>query len=161
MRIYKYKLDFYYKSLAIYLLTLVIYILIKGRFSGGTFEVVLKDPLVYLITIFIVYFVTVLIVNTVSAREIVFGESEIILRNRFGERKVELRDILAVKFSRTRKSGDGSHGAARIVKLKLANRKRLLRIRMNDFQNEKKLETEFREISRKQTQKNWKPQSGS
>lgn len=55
-RIYKYRLDFYYKSLIIYLITLIAYILIKGQFFHERFEVVVKDPIIYIITIFIVFF---------------------------------------------------------------------------------------------------------
>lgn len=155
-RVYKYKLEFYYRSLVIYLLTLVIYILIKGRFFQEKFEVVFKDPIIYVITIFILYFVIVVIVNTVTARELIFDEKEITLRNRFGQRKVGINEITAVRFSRPKRQSKDDQSKVRIVKLKLLNRKRQLRIRMNDFQNEKNLETEFRNISRNLTSKQWK-----
>ena len=150
-RIFKYKLDFYYKSLAIYLLTLVIYILIKGKFFQERFEVVFRDPIIYVITLFIVYYVVLLAVNAVSAREIIFGEKAIILRNRFGERMIMLSEILGVKFSRTRSRGRENISYSRIVKLRLLNRRRLLRIKVSDFGNERQLESEFRSISKKLT----------
>ena len=37
-RVYKYKLDFYYKSLIIYFVTLIVYIIVKGNFTHSTFE---------------------------------------------------------------------------------------------------------------------------
>ncbi len=148
-RIYKYKLDFYYKSLIIYLVTLIAYILIKGRFFHESFEVVVKDPIIYIIVIFIFFFLTVLIANAVSAREIIINDSKIIFKNRFGQREVMINEILHVRFSREKRRRNEERSEVRIVKLKLIHRKRLLRIRLNDFQDEKKLITEFKNIARR------------
>jgi hypothetical protein len=155
-RVYKTKLEFYYKSLVIYLLTLVVYILIKGKFFQERFEVVFKDPIIYVISIFIIYFVIVLITNSVTSRKLIFDDKDITIRNRFGERKVSIREIAGVRFSRPKRQSKDDRSKVRIVKLKLLNRKRQLRIRMNDFENEKELETEFRKISRNLTSKQWK-----
>ena len=122
-RVYKYKLDFYYKSLIIYLITLFGYILIKGNFTHATFEVVIKDPIIY-------------------KRVITF-------KNRFGEREVGYNEILTVRFSKEKRISKEERSEVRIVKLKLKDRKRFLRIRLNDFQNETELIKEFKNISRK------------
>ena len=148
-RVYKYKLDFYYKSLIIYLVTLIIYILIKGRFFQERFEVVVKDPIIYLIAIFIVFFLVVLIANAVRAREIIFDESKIIFKNRFGQRQVMINEILHVRFSREKLRTKTERSDIRIVKLKLKDRKRLFRIRLNDFQDEQELINEFVKISKR------------
>lgn len=148
-RIYKYRLDFYYKSLIIYFVTLISYILIKGNFTHATFEVVIKDPIIYLIIIFIIFFLTVLLTNAVRAREIIIDDRRIIFRNRFGQREVGINEILNVKFSREKKMRKEEKSTVRIVKLKLKDRKRFLRVRLSDFQNEAGLINEFRGISRK------------
>lgn len=148
-RIYKYKLDFYYKSLIIYFVTLIAYILIKGNFTHATFEVVIKDPIIYIILIFIAFFLTVLLTNTIRAREIIFGERIMILKNRFGQREITYNDILNVRFSREKRISKREKSTVRIVKLKLKDRKRFLRIRLSDFQNETGLINEFKNISRK------------
>lgn len=148
-RVYKYKLDFYYKSLIIYLITLIAYILIKGQFFHERFEVVVKDPIIYIITIFIVFFLSVLIANAVRAREIIISNTKIIFKNRFGQREVEINDILHLRFSREKKRNKVERSDVRLVKLKLRNRKRLLRIRLNDFQDERELVQEFRNISKR------------
>lgn len=49
-RIYKYNLDFYYKSLILYLVFLILYVLLKGSFGEEKFEVVFKDPLIYIVS---------------------------------------------------------------------------------------------------------------
>ncbi len=152
-RIYKYKLDFYYKSLIIYLVTLIAYILIKGRFFRERFEVVIKDPIIYIIVIFIVFFLIVLVANAIRAREIIIGDNKIIFKNRFGQREIAINEILSVRFSREKRRMNVERSDVRIVKLKLSNRKRLLRIRMNDFQNEKELKNEFINISKRLTHK--------
>ena len=146
-RIYKYKLDFYYNSLIIYLLTLIIYIIIKGRFFHASFEVVVKDPIIYIIAIFILFFLTMLLANTLRAREIIIKENLIIFRNRFGQREVENSDILGVRFSREKKRSRKDRSDVRFVKLKLKNRKRLFKIRLNDYQDEVELANEFSIIS--------------
>ena len=148
-RVYKYKLDFYYKSLIIYFVTLIAYILIKGSFFHERFEVVVKDPIIYIITIFIIFFLAVLISNAVIAREIIISDSKIILKNRFGQREFGINEILHLRFSREKRRTREEKSDVRIVKLKLINRKRLLRIRLNDFQDERELINEFKNISRK------------
>lgn len=152
-RVYKYKLDYYYKSLIIYLITLIAYILIKGNFTHATFEVVVKDPIIYIIAIFIVFFLIVLISNAIRARQIIFDDRKIIFKNRFGQREIGFNEILHLRFSRPKRLSKEERSEVRIVKLKLLNRKRFLRIRLNDFQNEKELVNEFRNISRKITAK--------
>lgn len=153
-RIYKYKLDFYYKSLIIYLVTLIAYILIKGRFFHERFEVVVKDPIIYIIAIFIIFFLIVLISNALFAREIIVSDVRIIFKNRFGQREVGINEIINIRFSREKKRLNEEKSEVRIVKMKLVNRKRLMRIRLNDFQDEKELAGEFRQISKKLTIKN-------
>ncbi|MDQ3194476.1 MAG: hypothetical protein M3P82_05695 [Bacteroidota bacterium] len=148
-RVYKYKLDFYYKSLIIYLITLIIYILIKGRFFQERFEIVVKDPIIYIIALFIGFFLAVLIANAIRAREIVINSSKIIFKNRFGQREVAISDILHLRFSRENRRATEERSDVRIVKIKLRNRKRLLRIRLNDFQDERELVNEFKAISKK------------
>lgn len=147
-RVYKYKLDFYYKSLIIYLVTLIIYILIKGRFFHASFEVVVKDPIIYIITLFIIFFLTMLLANAIRAREIIIGEDKLIFRNRFGQRDVTISEIQVIRFSREKKRSRKDRSDVRFVKLRLKGRKRLFKIRLNDYQNEIELAKEFSIISK-------------
>lgn len=147
-RVYKYKLDFYYKSLIIYLITLIVYILIKGKFFQERFEVIVKDPIIYIIIIFIVFFLIVLLANAIRAREIIINDRKIIFKNRFGQREIGVNEIILIRFSSEKRKIKEERSGARIVKLKLRNRKRYLRIRLNDFQNEKDLMNDFKNLSR-------------
>jgi len=135
------------------MITLIAYIIIKGNFSQATFEVVVKDPIIYIILIFIGFFLIVLISNAIRARQIIFSDMKIIFKNRFGQREIEFKEILHVRFSRPKRLSKEERSEVRMVKLKLLNRKRFLRVRLNDFQNEKELVSEFRNISKKITAK--------
>ena len=148
IRTYKQRLDFYYNSLIIYLLFLVFYVLIRGEFSKEKFTVIFKDPILYIVIIFILFFLFVLILNYVRAKKLVFDNGKIILKNRFGQRELTKSEIIFVKFSRERKRFKEDKSHIRIVKLKLLNRKRLLRIRLSEFNNEKDLINEFKHISK-------------
>lgn len=147
-RIYKYRLDFYYKSLIVYLLFFIVYVAIKGNFFEEKFEIVFQDPIIYICMLFILFFLFVLIINTVRAREIIFEGNRIIIKNRFGQREILINDIVAVKFSRRKKYKREDKSQVRIAKLKLKNRKRFLRIRLNDFDDTHELMNEFRNISK-------------
>lgn len=148
-RVYKYNLDFYYKSLALYLITLIIYILIKGKFFQERFEIVVKNPIIYIISIFIIFYLILLIINALRGREIIFEETKLIFKNRFGQREIQNSEILQVRFSREKKRMKEEKSESRIVKLKLAGRRRFLRIKLSDFKNEKELMYEFKNISKK------------
>jgi len=133
--------------------TLFAYIIIKGNFTHATFEVVIKDPIIYIISIFILFFLTVLLINAIKAKQIIFDERTIVFKNRFGQREVGYNEILSVRFSREKRMSREERSDVRIVKLKLKGRKRFLRIRLNDFQNESELIKEFKNISRKMDNK--------
>ena len=145
-RIYKYRLDFYYISLVIYLVAFIGYILVKGSFSHESFQVVFQDPIIYIIALFILFFTIVLISNSIRARYLIFDERKITIKNRFGQREIPYNEITGIKFSREKKRGSKEKSNVRMVKLKLTNRRRLLRLRLSDFQNESKLISEFQQI---------------
>ena len=147
-RKYKSRLDFYYNSLIIYLLFFVAYVLIRGEFSNEKFVILFKDPIIYIILMFIFFFLIVLISNAVKSKTLIFNGDKIVLKNRFGQRELNKSEILFVKFSRERKRRSEEKSQIRLVKLKLKNRKRLLRIRLSEFNNEKELINEFKSITK-------------
>ncbi len=152
-RVYKYKLDFYYKSLVLYLITLIVYILIKGKFFQARFEVVVKDPIIYIISIFIFFYLILLVLNALRGREIIFGSDSIVFKNRLGQREIFLNEILQVRFSREKKRIREERSDSRIVRLKLNHRRRMLRVKLSDFNDEKELMSEFKNISKNLIQK--------
>jgi len=147
IRIYKYKLDFYYKSLIIYLLFLVSYTLIRGKFSQENFSVVFNDPIIYIAITFVLFSIVLLLLNIISSKQIIFETDKIILKNRFRQREILFSDIAYVRFSRER--GKNIEGSRKIrnVKIKLKNKKRYIRIRVTDYYDERKMIGDFKKIS--------------
>ena len=147
-RTYKYKLDFYYKSLIVYMLFFIVYVIINGEFIAKNFSGLYKDPVTIICFLFILYFLFALLKNTIRAKEIIFLDDQFIIKNRFGQRDILFNDILSIRFSRERRRRYERKSDIGRVKLKLRDRKRYLRIRLSDFLEEKKLIQEFRNISK-------------
>jgi len=147
-KIFKYKLDFYYKSVIVYMLFLILYVIINGTFFAKQYTDLYKDPIIYISLIFILYTLFILLKNMIRAKEIIFEEDKFIIKNRFGQREVLFSDILMIKFSREKKYGGSRKGNVSRVRMKLKERKRLLRIRISEFWDEKKLINEFRNVAK-------------
>lgn len=137
----------------LYLITLIVYILIKGKFFQARFEVVVKDPIIYIISIFIFFYLILLVLNALRGREIIFGSDSIVFKNRLGQREIFLNEIIQVRFSREKKRIREERSDSRIVRLKLNHRRRMLRVKLSDFNDEKELMSEFKNISKNLIQK--------
>ncbi|MCX7833224.1 MAG: hypothetical protein N2490_03325 [Ignavibacteria bacterium] len=149
-KVFKFKLDFYYKSIIIYFIFLIVYSVIRGNFSEERFYIVFKDPIIYITVIFIIITLISLIVNALRNKQIIFLDDRIVFKNRFGKREIFKEEIINIKFSKERgKEIDGDR-KIRLVKLKLKNRKRWLRIRITDYYDERKLIKEFKLIKHHQ-----------
>lgn len=149
IRTYKTRLDLYYKFLMLYLMFLLIYSLIRGDITSNELRIVFHDPIIYITLIFIVYSVVALVVNYIKSKQIIIVPDGIIFKNRFGERKIELTDIIQIRFSRERRRNVEYRSEIKKVSIKLKNRKRKLRIRLAEFYDEKRLIGEFKNISKK------------
>ena len=139
-KIHRHRMDFYYQSLVIYLIFFAAYVLIRGT-AGESFKSLYDDPIFYILILFIVIFLVIVVMNIIRAPMIVLKNDRIIFRNRFGEREVMLSDINNVKIGRIRKRDEEM--TYRIIKLKLKNRRKQLKIRANDFERGGELINEF------------------
>jgi hypothetical protein len=142
-KIHKHRMDFYYQSLVIYLLFFAAYVLIRGTL-GESFKALYNDPIFYILILFIIIFLFLVVLNTIRSPMIILKSDRITFRNRFGERDVLFSDILNVKIGRRRKREEEM--TYRIIKLKLKNRRKQLRIRANDFERGGELINEFLKI---------------
>lgn len=142
-KVHKYRMDFYYQSLVIYLLFFAAYVLIKGSI-GESFKLLYNDPIFYILVIFIILFLGIVIVNLIRAPMIILKSDKIVFKNRFGSREVMLSDIINVKIGKRRKVEEET--TYRIIKLKLKHRRKQLRIRANDFERGNDLIKEFLKI---------------
>lgn len=142
-KIHKHRMDFYYQSLVIYLLFFAAYVLIRGT-VGESFKTLYNDPIFYILILFIIIFLFLVVLNIIRSPMIILKSDRITFRNRFGERDVLFSDILNVKIGRRRKREEEM--TYRIIKLKLKNRRKQLRIRANDFERGGELINEFLKI---------------
>lgn len=142
-KIHKHRMDFYYQSLVIYLLFFAAYVLIRGT-VGESFKALYNDPIFYILILFIIIFLFLVVVNIIRSPMIILKSDRITFKNRFGERDVLFSDILNVKIGRRRKREEEM--TYRIIKLKLKNRRKQLRIRANDFERGGELINEFLKI---------------
>ncbi len=139
-KIHRHRMDFYYQSLVIYLIFFAAYVLIRGT-VGESFRSLYNDPIFYILILFIVIFLVIVVMNIIRAPMIILKNDRIIFKNRFGEREVMLSDIINVKIGRVRKRDEEM--TYRIIKLKLRNRRKQLKIRANDFERGGELINEF------------------
>lgn len=142
-KIHKYRMDFYYQSLVIYLIFFAVYVLIRGNVEKN-FRVIFDDPIFYILIIFISIFLLIVVFNLLRSPMIVLKSDRMVLKNRFGSREILFEDILHVKIGRRRRERDDGH--YRIIKLKLKHRRRQFRIRANDFEKGGELIKDFLKI---------------
>lgn len=141
--IHRHRMDFYYQSLVIYLIFFVVYVLIRWS-QEDNINVLLNDPLFYILVIFITIFMVIVIFNIIRAPMIILSDDRIVFKNRFGSREVKYSDIISVKIGRRRNKGEEI--TYRIIKLKLKHRRKLLKIRANEFERGNELINEFLKI---------------
>lgn len=143
-KVYKYRMDFYYQLLVIYFVFFVLYAVIKGQFFEEKFQLVFNDPIIYILILFIAISLLIVVVNIVRNRQIILKSDRIVLKNRFGSREIFFNEILNIKIGRRRKRYE--EAPYRIIKIKLTHRRKLLRIRANEFERGPELIREFLKI---------------
>ena len=141
--VHKFKLDFYYQSLVIYLLFFAGYVILRGSLEDS-FRILFNDPIFYILIIFISIFLIIVVINIIRSPMIILGDDRIVLKNRFGSREILFNEIVGVKIGKKRRTTEDK--PFRIIKLKLLNRRRQLRIRANDFERGGELIKEFLKI---------------
>jgi hypothetical protein len=144
-KVFKYKLDFYYQSALIYLLTLVVYGGIRGSFIEREFRYVLDDPIMYVILFFVVMSFGALALNAYRQRRLVITDDAIIFKNRFHERHVKLDDIEWMHIGREARVQ--TSGRFQVIVFKLKGRRRLVRIRIGRYEKERELLHEARRLA--------------
>jgi len=129
--------DFYYITLLVYIAFLVLYVLVTGTVTTETVMFGFRDPVVYVVGIFILHALVMLLTNVVRNRSLVLTEDSMIFRSRFGERRIPFRDVERITLKRDRrKPNDGTFA---VLKLHVADRRRVLRLRVANYEHEKEL----------------------
>ncbi|MBI2794683.1 MAG: hypothetical protein HYX66_08570 [Ignavibacteria bacterium] len=138
---FKVRLDQYWKSVAVYAITLIVYVVIKSMWDStlqqGIVNVVLTDPVVVLLGAFVVASAVTLIANLISRRSLVIGERGITFRSRFHERTFTQEDIESITVGKDRRIR--IKGVLSVVKVRIRGRRRVLRIRPAVYDDERRL----------------------
>lgn len=144
-KVFKYKLDFYYQSAIIYLITLILYGGIRGNFVEKKFEYVLNDPLMYVIVFFVLMSFVVLVLNRLRNRRLIIAGETIVFKNRWHERRISLNDIDWIHIGR--EVGVRTSGRFQVIMFKLKRRRRVIRIRVGRYEREKELLSEMHRLA--------------
>jgi hypothetical protein len=144
-RTFSYKLDFYYQSALIYLVTLIVYGGIRGSVVEAKFEYVLNDPLMYVIMAFVLISFVTLALNAVRNRKLVVTEEALVFRTRFKERRIAVQDIEWMHVGREARVRTG--GRFQVIVFKLKGRRRLFRIRVGRYERDRELIGEMNRIA--------------
>jgi hypothetical protein len=149
-KVYKYRMDFYYQLLVIYFVFFVLYAVIKGQFFEEKFQLVFNDPIIYILILFIAISLLIIVINIVRNRQIILKSDRIVLKNRFGSREIFFNEILSIKIGKRRKRFE--EATYRIIKIKLTQRRKWLRIRANEYERGPELIREFLKIKNPRTE---------
>ncbi|MBR9978763.1 MAG: hypothetical protein KFH87_11820 [Bacteroidetes bacterium] len=134
---FKRRNDFYYITLLVYVAFAVLYIVVTGTITGSTVEFGLKDPVIYIIAAFILHALIMLISSFVSNRRLIITDDALIFASRFRERRIPFSDIDHINFKRERRRiNDGTFA---VINMKVSGRRRILRLRVANYEHEKEL----------------------
>lgn len=135
------QMDSYWKSVAVYAITLLLWLVIKGvwesTLQSGSVHIEVSDPVVVLLTLFVVISVLSLVANMISQRAIIVTEDAIAFVSRFHERTFTADEIDKIVVGRERRIK--VRGVLSMVKVHIKGRRRPLRIRPAVYENEQQL----------------------
>jgi hypothetical protein len=139
--IYRARLDFLHQSIAMYAVTLVIYLIVRSVIVTDAFPRIWQDPLLILLSAITLISVFALLYNLYMRRQIEVTSNEIRFTSRVRERTIERSDVAYIQF------GPLTRPVRRIrmVRIRLKNGRRSARIRLSNFERSKKLLGDLRE----------------
>lgn len=144
---FKRRFEFYYQSVAVYAVALILYAVVRGTFAESEFRLVFKDPIVYAFIIVLVYSVIVLIFNMLYQRDVIVREDSIVFQNRFDSKEIKLTEIERIRVGKTKRMK--VRGTYRVIRLKLKDQIRAVRINPVHFHDEKGMIETFKVLSQK------------
>jgi hypothetical protein len=134
---FHYRLDFYWQAVAVYALALIACALVRGTVIDGSFSVSLSDPVVSVMGFLTAGSCMISMVNWFMRRSVVIGEDYIRFANRFRTRTFTRSEIALISLGKEKLVK--VRGAYKVAKIRLTNRRRLLRIRPSLYQDEHEL----------------------
>jgi hypothetical protein len=140
--IYRAKLDFLYRSIAVYAGTLVLYLVIRSIAAWQVFPTLWQDPILLLLSAITLLGVLALLYNIIMRRQIEIT-SDAIHFSSFARSRIITRADVA--YIRIRSPQPGAIRRIRWVRIKLKTERRSIRIRLSNFEHSRKLLSDLRE----------------
>jgi hypothetical protein len=144
-KVFKYRLDFYYQQALLYLLVFFLYGGIKGTFFEDEFRLVFRDPIVYIMILFVVVALVTLVLNLLRDRKLILEEDKMIFHSRRRDREIKVSDIEWIHIGREMLVQTAGHFQLIIFKMK--GRKRLFRIRVGRYERDRELIAEVERMA--------------
>ncbi len=144
---FKRRFEFYYQSVAVYAVALIVYAVIRGTFAESEFHLVFRDPIVYAFILVLAYSVVVLVFNMLYQRDVVITGESIVFQNRFDRREVKFSEIDWIRVGKAKRMK--VRGTYKVIRLKLKDQNRAVRINPVHFHDEKGMMEAFKELSQK------------
>lgn len=142
---YKYRLDYYWKSLSLYAVVLSLFIFIKEIANDTKIIEAIYKPIIFLL-IFIVAITTIsLLVQIYQKKQLLISEDKIILKNRWREKVIPRKSINKIIFIKDRLNRKNT---IRLIKVRILNRF-VLRFNPGYYENEEQLIKDFQSIKSK------------
>lgn len=138
--IYRARLDFLYQSIAVYAVTLVVYLIIGSIGEWEVFPSVWQDPLLMLLCAITLLSVIALLYNLFMRRQIEINSDSINFTSRARSRRISREDVSSIQIGprhrRVRR--------VRAVRIRLKSDRRPIRIRLGNFERSRKLLEDIR-----------------
>ena len=146
---FAYRVDFYWQSIALYAVTLIMYAVVRALWDAtlqeaGLVSVVLTDPIVVLLGLFVLWSIASLAFNSIADRTITVAESGITFSSAFHERTFTLDDIERIVIGPDRRIR--VRGVVMVIKIRIRGRRRPLRIRPALYTNEEMLVAAMQQV---------------
>jgi hypothetical protein len=131
---FKHKLDLYYLATIGYGVTLAAYVLITGWFVDDKFELVWKDPIVYLLASCATFSFIAMTIFAVLKRTVIVRDHQLVFRTRFKERVFGPEDIEWISISPERRPNVRREQTYPSARIKLRGRRRKPKLRSGSFE---------------------------
>lgn len=131
------RFDFYWKSIAIYCIVLIIYSLLRGTLEEGTLTLRISDPLVILLALIILFSIIGYLISIWKSPTIIISKDSITLKTRLKEINLPANQISKIMIGR--EIVTNLRRPMRIVKIFASIRRKPYRIRPSAFWNDKEL----------------------
>jgi hypothetical protein len=139
---YRARLDFLYQSIAVYAAAIVAYLVIRSAVVTEAFPSLWQDPLLLLLCAITFVSIVALLYNLLMRRQIEIDQSVFRFRSRVRERVFARDQIQLIQVGPRFRQPKTQ---IRMVRIKLKDHRRPIRIRLSNFENRKRLLADLRE----------------